>query len=151
LPKVEPFLDARWLKAGSFATMTDLATPWLPEGMAAFERIVIDDLEQEAKMDKPLVAPALVAGDLAGLVCGNLPGRKSAKERTAFVFRGLALGDMALAGLPIAAPRRPACCNARGPSVTTAEDSNLRLGARRAQNDRCGKANGIRLVYGACD
>jgi ornithine cyclodeaminase/alanine dehydrogenase len=99
LPKVEPFLDARWLKAGSFATMTDLATPWLPEGMAAFERIVIDDLEQEAKMDKPLVAPALVAGDLAGLVCGELPGRKSAQERTAFVFRGLAVGDLALAGL----------------------------------------------------
>jgi hypothetical protein len=48
LPKVEPFLNARWLKAGSFATMTDLITPWLPEGIAAFERIVIDDLEQEA-------------------------------------------------------------------------------------------------------
>jgi ornithine cyclodeaminase/alanine dehydrogenase len=99
LPKVEPFLDARWLKAGSFATMTDLATPWLPEGMAAFERIVIDDLEQEAKMDKPLVASALVAGDLFGLVCGDFPGRKSVKERTAFVFRGLALGDLALAAL----------------------------------------------------
>jgi len=99
LPRVEPFLDARWLKVGSFATMTDLATPWLPEGMAAFERIVIDDLEQEAKMDKPLVAPALVAGDLFGLVCGDFPGRKSAEERTAFVFRGLALGDLALAGL----------------------------------------------------
>jgi ornithine cyclodeaminase/alanine dehydrogenase len=99
LPKVEPFLDARWLKAGSFATMTDLATPWLTEGMAAFERIVIDDLEQEAKASEPMVAPTLVAGDLLGLVCGDFPGRKSAKERTAFVFRGLALGDLALAGL----------------------------------------------------
>ena len=83
LPKVEPFLDA----------------PWLTEGMAAFERIVIDDLEQEAKASEPMVAPTLVAGDLLGLVCGDFPGRKSAKERTAFVFRGLALGDLALAGL----------------------------------------------------
>jgi ornithine cyclodeaminase/alanine dehydrogenase len=83
LPKVEPFLDA----------------PWLTEGMAAFERIVIDDLEQEAKAREPMVAPTLVAGDLLGLVCGDFPGRKSAKERTAFVFRGLALGDLALAGL----------------------------------------------------
>ncbi len=99
LPNLEPFLDARWLKAGAFATMTDLGTPWLPEGMAAFERIVIDDLEQEAKMSKPMVDPALVAGDLSGLVCGDLPGRESAQERTAFVFRGLALGDLALAGL----------------------------------------------------
>ena len=99
VPEPKPFLDARWLKAGTFVTMTDLALPWLPEGMAAFERIVIDDLEQEAKMSKPMVAPKLVAGDLAGLVCGDLPGRQSAQELTAFVFRGMALGDLAVAGL----------------------------------------------------
>jgi ornithine cyclodeaminase/alanine dehydrogenase-like protein (mu-crystallin family) len=99
LPNLEPFLDARWLKPGAFATMTDLGTPWFPEGMPAFARIVIDDLEQEAKMSKPLVAPALVAGDLSGLVCGDLPGRESDQELTAFIFRGLALGDLALAGL----------------------------------------------------
>lgn len=99
LPNPEPFLDARWLKAGAFATITDLAAPWLPESMAAFERIVIDDLEQEAKMSKPMVAPSLVAGDLSGLVCGDLPGRASAEERSAFVFRGLAIGDLALSGL----------------------------------------------------
>jgi ornithine cyclodeaminase/alanine dehydrogenase-like protein (mu-crystallin family) len=46
-----------------------------------------------------MVAPALVAGDLFGLVCGDLSGRENAEERTAFVFRGLALGDLALAGL----------------------------------------------------
>jgi len=99
LPNLEPFLDARWLKAGAFATMTDLSLPWLPESMSVFERIVIDDLEQEAKMSKPMVAQALVAGDLSGLVCGDMPGRKSAQERAAFVFRGLAIGDLALAGL----------------------------------------------------
>ena len=79
--------------------MTDLSLPWQPESMSVFERIVIDDLEQEAAMSKPMVAPALVAGDLSGLVCGDMPGRKSAQERTAFVFRGLAIGDLALAGL----------------------------------------------------
>jgi len=99
LPQLEPFLDARWLRAGAFATITDLALPWQPEGMAAFGRIVIDDLEQEAKMSKPMVASGLVAGDLAGLVCGDLSGRQGTQERTAFVFRGLALGDLALAGL----------------------------------------------------
>jgi ornithine cyclodeaminase/alanine dehydrogenase len=98
-PKIAPFLDARWLKAGAFAAVTDLALPWLPEGMTAFERIVIDDLEQEAKMAKPMVAPALVAGDLAALVSGELPGRRSTRERTAFVFRGVAVGDLAVAGL----------------------------------------------------
>jgi ornithine cyclodeaminase/alanine dehydrogenase len=98
-PPIKPFLDARWLQPGVFATVTDLAVPWLPEGMCAFTRIVIDDLEQEAQMSKPLVDPVLVTGDLTGLVNGEIPGRRSDEEKTAFVFRGLALGDLALAAL----------------------------------------------------
>jgi ornithine cyclodeaminase/alanine dehydrogenase-like protein (mu-crystallin family) len=99
VPEPVPFLDARWLKAGSFTTMTDLALPWLPETMSSFDRIIIDDLEQEAKMSKPMVKSNLVAGDLTELVCGDVPGRQSAGERTTFAFRGLAVGDLAVAGL----------------------------------------------------
>ena len=99
VPNLAPFLDARWLKPGAFLTSTDLALPWVAEGMGAFQRIVIDDLEQEAKMSKPMVPPALVVGDLSGLVCGEIAGRAGAEERTAFVFRGLAVGDLALAAL----------------------------------------------------
>ncbi|WP_192253649.1 ornithine cyclodeaminase family protein [Mesorhizobium silamurunense] len=99
IPEPVPFLDARWLKAGAFATMTDLALPWLPETMAVFDRIVIDDLAQEAHMSRPMVRPELVAGDLTGLVGGDVPGRQSANERTAFAFRGMAVGDLAIAGL----------------------------------------------------
>jgi ornithine cyclodeaminase/alanine dehydrogenase len=98
-PQLVPFLDARWLKSGAFVTMTDLAAPWLAESMSALDRIIVDDLEQEAGMAKPLVDPALVRGDLSGLVTGDAVGRESAGERTAFVFRGLALGDLAVAGL----------------------------------------------------
>lgn len=99
VPEPEPFLDARWLKAGSFTTMTDLALPWLPETMSNFDRIIIDDLEQESKMDKPMVRSELISGDLTGLVCGEVTGRQSAEERTTFAFRGLAVGDLAVAGL----------------------------------------------------
>jgi ornithine cyclodeaminase/alanine dehydrogenase-like protein (mu-crystallin family) len=67
--------------------------------MGAFQRIVIDDLEQEAKMSTLMVAPALVAGDLSGLVRGEIAGREGAQELTAFVFEGLAVGDLALAAL----------------------------------------------------
>lgn len=98
-PQLVPFLDARWLQPGAFATMTDQAASWVADGMPAFNQIVIDDLEQEAQMPKPLVDPALVAGDLTGLVNGNIPGRRSDEEKTAFVFRGLALGDLAVAAL----------------------------------------------------
>ena len=66
--------------------------------MPAFERIIIDDLEQEATSE-PMIDPALVKGDLTGLAQGTVPGRESEDERNAFVFRGLALGDLALAGL----------------------------------------------------
>lgn len=94
-----PFLDARWLQPGVFAAVADLAVPWIQDSMSAFDRIVIDDLEQEAQAPKPLVDPALVAGDLTGLVNGAIGGRSFDREKTAFVFRGLALGDLALAAL----------------------------------------------------
>jgi ornithine cyclodeaminase/alanine dehydrogenase len=98
-PGLEPFVDARWLAPGAFAAVTDLALPWVRDGMSAFDRIVIDDLEQEAAMAQPMVSPELVSGDLGGLVNGHVTGREDDTERTAFVFRGLALGDLALAGL----------------------------------------------------
>jgi ornithine cyclodeaminase/alanine dehydrogenase len=67
--------------------------------MAAFDRIVIDDREQEAAMADPMVPLNLVSGDLAGLVTGATAGRRTDNERTAFIFRGLGLGDLALAAL----------------------------------------------------
>ncbi len=98
-PQLTPFLDASWLKSGVFVTMTDLAAPWFSESMSAFDRIIVDDLEQEASMPEPLVDPTLVSGDIGGLVNGDIAARCDHNERTAFVFRGLALGDLAVAGL----------------------------------------------------
>lgn len=99
VPKPAPFLDANWLKPGSFAVMTDQALPWLPQTMPRFDRIVVDDLEQERNMATPMVDPTLVVGDLTGLVCGDFAGRQGPGETTAFVFRGLAVGDLAVAAL----------------------------------------------------
>jgi ornithine cyclodeaminase/alanine dehydrogenase len=100
-PGQQPFVDPRWLAPGAFATLTDLAMPWIAEGMAAFDRIVIDDLEQEKTMPQPMVPLDLVAGDVTALVNGEIEGRRSDDERTAFVFRGLALADLAVAGLAL--------------------------------------------------
>lgn len=94
-----PFLDARHLRPGAFVTMVDLAAPWMPEGLGGFDRIAIDDLAQERVVAKPMVPIARVAGDLADLVTGAMPARLNATERTGFAFRGVALGDIALAGL----------------------------------------------------
>lgn len=97
--ELEPFLNADWLKPGAFATITDLAAPWLDDSMPAFNRIIIDDHEQESSMPNPLVRPDLIGGDLSGLVTGGVTGRENDEERTAFIFRGLALGDLAVAAL----------------------------------------------------
>jgi hypothetical protein len=42
-------------------------------------------------MSKPTIKRELVAGDLTGLVCGDLPGRRIATDRTTFAFRRLLL------------------------------------------------------------
>jgi len=98
---LDPFLDANWLAPGCFAAITDLAAPWHKDRFSAFDRITIDDLEQEAALPNKLVAPDYVTGDLSGLVTGKFSGRNRPDERTAFIFRGHALGDLALAALAI--------------------------------------------------
>ena len=94
-----PFLDARWLKTGAFATITDLAIPWIDDSMDAFATLFVDDREQEKTMEKPLVDPALIKGDLQSLVANKTPASYDPNKRAAFVFRGLAIGDLAVAGL----------------------------------------------------
>jgi len=99
VPKIEPFLDGDWLKPGVFLSSTDLALPWKRGSMAVFDRIVIDDRKQEAAMPEPMLDPILVDGDLAELVSGQVDGRSSGADRTAFVFRSVAVGDLALSAL----------------------------------------------------
>jgi ornithine cyclodeaminase/alanine dehydrogenase len=97
---IKPFLDARWLKARAFAAITDLGIPWKPEGMDAFGTVIVDDLEQERSSEKPMLDPGLIAGDLTGLVTGEVPGR-AGNGPAAFAFRGIALGDYAAARLAL--------------------------------------------------
>ena len=112
--ELEPFLDARWLKPGSFSTVPDLAVPWVKDSLSEFDRIVIDDVEQEASMANKLVRSDLVAGDLSGLVLAEIDGRHEDGERTAFIFRAHPLGDLALAVLAYQKARE----RSRGTTIT---------------------------------
>jgi ornithine cyclodeaminase/alanine dehydrogenase-like protein (mu-crystallin family) len=94
-----PFLDANCLKPGSFAAITDLGAPWIKETFSAFSRLAIDDLNQEAALPNKLAPQEYVTGDLSGLVLGKFCGRDDKQDRTAFIFRGHALGDLALSAL----------------------------------------------------
>ena len=97
----EPFLDADGMQAGAFAAITDLGVPWIRESFNQLDRVVIDDVEQEAALPNKLCDPAAVSGDLSGLVLGSTAARDGSDERTAFLFRGHALGDLALTSLAL--------------------------------------------------
>ncbi len=92
-------IDAGWLKPGAFASLVDLARPWIADSLQQFDDIVIDDLEQEAQMPVQMLDTTLISGDLQDLVTGRIAGRSGDSERCAFIFRGLALADLALASL----------------------------------------------------
>ena len=94
-----PFLDANCLMPGSFAAITDLGAPWNKETFSAFNRLAIDDLNQEAALPDKLAPQEYVSGDLSGLVLGKFCGRDDKQDRTALIFRGHALGDLALSAL----------------------------------------------------
>lgn len=97
--QIDPFLDASSLSPGCFAAITDTGVPWHKDRFPAFSQIVIDDMAQEATIPNKLADPELVTGDLSDLVLGKFKGRPHADDRTAFIFRGHALGDLALAAL----------------------------------------------------
>ncbi len=96
-----PFLDASGMKPGAFAAVVDLAAPWQRESFGSLDRVIVDDLVQEAALPNKLCDPAHIHGDLSGLVLGKATGRTHDQDRTAFVFRGHALGDLALSVLAV--------------------------------------------------
>lgn len=98
---IEPFLDARWLKPGAFATITDLGIPWHQTSMSTFGPVVIDDRDQENISAKKMVPPELVRADLTELVSGSVPIAHDPARPNCFAFRGMALGDYAATALVV--------------------------------------------------
>lgn len=101
--ELEPFLEAQWLEPGAFAAMVDLGRSWREPGMAAFDRIFTDDIEQTLALKEhtPLFGRLAFSGDLAALVADECPGRTAATERIAFVFPGAAIADLAAGELAL--------------------------------------------------
>jgi ornithine cyclodeaminase/alanine dehydrogenase len=69
--------------------------------MGALGTIVVDDLAQERANPKPVVDFARVAGDVAGLIGGACRAAFDPAAPSAFVFRGMAIGDWAIACLAL--------------------------------------------------
>ena len=94
-PGLLPFLDAGRLAPGAFAIGADLGRSWVPGTFAAFDRIVVDDLRRHASA--PMVTAVAVHADLVTLI--GEPRRTDRTDRTAFMFGGVGLGDLAAASI----------------------------------------------------
>ena len=94
-----PFLDAGGMKEGAFAAVVDLAAPWNRDSFETLDRVIIDDVVQEAALPNKLCNSEFIHGDISELVLGKVSGRNQASDKTAFIFRGHALGDLALSAL----------------------------------------------------
>ena len=97
IPAVEPFLDVAWLAPGAFAAMVDLGKPWLPGSLGALDRVVTDDFDQSGPSGEDLGYPKPFDAEVAQLVVGARTGRASDTERTALLFGGPAVADVAVA------------------------------------------------------
>lgn len=99
-PGFEPFLDADWVAQGAFVTAVDIARSWHPHTLRSFDILVTDSHAQMA--ENPPLAPGLgplgsFDAELAELAAEIHPGRRDARQRAMFVFRGLGLADLAIA------------------------------------------------------
>jgi ornithine cyclodeaminase/alanine dehydrogenase len=94
----EPFLDANWLGSDAFAAVPAEAA-WFPASLSSLDEVFIDDQVQEDTMSTKLVDPDIVSGDLKFLIETGVKHRRAAKKSSAFVFRGHAMGDLAVAAL----------------------------------------------------
>ena len=100
-PDLKPFLEVAWLGPGAFVTMVDLGRSWKAEGFEALDCIATDGRGQEkhlaANLGLPYSGP--FHADLAELVGGAHPGRRSSDDRTVFLHPGMVLPDMAVAAV----------------------------------------------------
>lgn len=97
VPKPERTFDGAWLSPGSYAAIVDLGHPWKGETLTALDCVVTDDLAQA--VTEKLTYPKPYDGEVADLVSGKVKGRKSDSDRTALMFGGVGLADVAVGGV----------------------------------------------------
>lgn len=97
----EPFLDAGWIRPGTFVAAVDLGRSWRHEGFSDFDVTVVDEeaLKHYAKPGNLVPPLGHAHATLAELVAGRHAGRANADERIMLVSSGSAVADLAIAML----------------------------------------------------
>ena len=96
-----PTIEAGWLAPGAFACALDFDSYFQAAAFEEAERLATDDFEQFAHYRSVgyFGETPEPRDELAELVCGTKPGRKSDTERTIAINLGIALDDIATAPL----------------------------------------------------
>jgi ornithine cyclodeaminase len=110
-PGQEPLVAAEWVRAGTHINAVGADTAGKQEleaALVARAAVYVDSLEQAITIGEcqhavrlGLLSPDQICGTLGGLVSGRLPGRANADEITLFDSTGIALQDLAVAGLAV--------------------------------------------------
>jgi len=100
-PDFEPFIDAAWVRPGTFVAAVDLGRSWKHEGLSAFDITAIDEDAMRHHAEPGRFIPALdyAQATLADLVSGRHAGRTGPQQRTILFSGGSAVADLALATL----------------------------------------------------
>ncbi|MBX3596714.1 MAG: ornithine cyclodeaminase family protein [Rhizobiaceae bacterium] len=93
-----PILEGGWIQPGGFASMVDRGFSWKTDTLTSLDRLFTDDLNLsgEGGPEKLNCDPRLLSGDLTDL---HSRQNESYRERTALIFSGSGLFDVALASL----------------------------------------------------
>ncbi|HEX6883542.1 MAG TPA: ornithine cyclodeaminase family protein [Planctomycetota bacterium] len=94
-----PAIGPGWLAPGAFASAVDFDSYFQGAALREMDRLVTDDLAQMEYYRSVGYFRETPPADaeLAEIVCGKKPGRRSADERTLAINLGIALDDMATA------------------------------------------------------
>ena len=99
IPPFDPFLDAQWMKPGAFAAMVDLGRSWTMDSAATLDIVATDDIDQAGPGGEDMGFPREYDAEISDLVAGKKPGRTDDTQKTALLFGGPALADVAAAAL----------------------------------------------------
>lgn len=107
-PSLTPFLRAEWLSPGAFASLVDLGRCWRPDGFESIDFRLVDDRAQAeaSRHYRKLTPDGPYNADLQELVTNPDMAGRTEYERAVFTFQGLAIADLAVAGLVFEAAQK---------------------------------------------
>lgn len=101
VPNFEPFLDAAWIRPGTFVIAVDLGRSWKHDGLSDLDVTVVDEeaMKHYAKPGNFVPSLEYAHATLADLAGARHQGRSNPDERVMLFSSGSAVADLAVATL----------------------------------------------------